>query len=154
LIDFQPRSHQYSFAAVRGFWRRALLGCYALLFAAVFPFVCWGGLSGEDHPHLLPHFVFFEPTSHTHNVATTPVRHTHTATIANQPSYEPATDHPPVMPAGRAAPAMLIFSLVLLLMGASLLVLYQTRPLFLMCQAPLFFVSIFLTVPHPPPRLI
>ncbi|MFN8440059.1 MAG: hypothetical protein U0175_04775 [Caldilineaceae bacterium] len=42
-------------------WQIALSSFYAVLFAFVLPFVCFGKLAEPDHPHRFPHLVFVEP---------------------------------------------------------------------------------------------
>ena len=42
---------------VMGQW---LLGAYAVFFAVVAPFICWGSVGDPDHNHAGAHFVFSE----------------------------------------------------------------------------------------------
>jgi hypothetical protein len=58
LINHTPvRGHKHPLK----FWQRSALLAFAILFAFVLPFICWGAFATPGHPHLSAHFVFAAP---------------------------------------------------------------------------------------------
>lgn len=43
--------------------QQCILAFYAVFFACVLPFLCWGGVATPGHPHKHAHFVFSVPQS-------------------------------------------------------------------------------------------
>lgn len=159
MLKWQVGHNQASWGRALQPWQRLLVGGYALLFAAVFPFVCWGGLAGASHPHLFPHLVFLDPAeplqplagqAPNHSHITAPHQHDH----SHLTRYEPtAGEHTPVVPTGRATLTLLIFSLFLLIFYAQSVSTPADRSQVLLRYALPFPASTALPVPHPPPRL-
>ncbi|MEZ4863094.1 MAG: hypothetical protein R3C14_17370 [Caldilineaceae bacterium] len=134
------------------------MGFYACLFALVMPFICWGAMAEPGHPHKRPHFVFSDPML---GQTDQPVPLCLSATPAPMPSsslhhqrtQQPSSSADPAMPAGRAAPTLLVFSLLLLLTISQLEITridlyYRVRVI-----TSIFARGCCLLVPVPPPRL-
>lgn len=91
-------------------WRHALLCAYAIFFAAVAPFVCWGSVGDPTHNHATAHFIFDEEitatnphssNSHGHDYCLHDpmLRHNRLAPerMAAPPSAEPETRSTPLV---------------------------------------------------------
>lgn len=135
-------------------WERALLAFYIGLLGLVMPFICWGAFAEPGHPHARPHLVFLDPVM---AMPPTPTIN-HSSDLSPSPmaipmGMEHAAQPAPSAPVGRSTPQLLIFSLLLLLVGA----LWQLMRIdihyaILVCTA-LFVKPPRRNVPTPPPRL-
>jgi hypothetical protein len=165
MPKWKPSGNQWRWRKLLRCWQHPLLGLYALLLAGVFPFICWGGVADQHHPHRLPHFVFLEPIDPIHALLTPDLRnlspalsgpeelhHAHRHDLgALADAWAPATQAP-LPPAGRATPALVIFSLLLLIFYPALILAHRAEPYFIRQATQPFPASVILSVPHPPPR--
>lgn len=142
-------------------YRRWLLGAYALFFAVIAPFICWGSVSDSTHAHAGSHFVFDEmieatsvhsSESHGHDycIHDPMLRHNRLApermAIASLPNTAFPND------GTRATPVVTLISLImLLLVGVSETIIKLVRQIVRIH----FFLpvkDVLLLVPIPPPR--
>jgi hypothetical protein len=157
--------------------QRCLLWGYTLLFTFVLPFICWGAVAAPGHPHRTPHFVFADPllvktrtideTANDSSMTVAAVTHPHhpaqqdkqsrSASLAVVTTVGVATScllSPTDAPvSGRAAPTLLLFSILLLLLTVAPAV-HRLDRLDFACwvRSPLPQPYVC-AVPLPPPRL-
>ncbi len=134
---------------------RALGVGYALLWALVLPFICWGAWAAPGHPHRAPHFVFAKPTlAHAHShLASLPLSYLHATDPT--PAHSAAQDchgHDHGEVAGVAHPESLVVMLLGVLLPAALPWLRPRGPHFPQWAVPLRAADRPLAPPTPPPR--
>ncbi|MBI1298486.1 hypothetical protein GC175_26425 [bacterium] len=130
-------------------WQQCILASYALFFAFVLPFFCWGSAGTPGHPHEHAHFIFTSPeaTKDTHT-------HVHFPEFINGEWVFVAHDHPedggslPV----RSDPDLSLITILLLLLSATATVAYTPLSLFSRRLAQHPTHSLIHTPPAPPPR--
>jgi hypothetical protein len=139
-------------------WLRTLHCFYAGLFALVLPLICWGAQAMPGHPHARAHFVFLPPPLAA-NVALTVSNPAALASVIDHTAHQSA-DHAAhraveqtEQPVGRSVPAMLGFSL-LLLIGLASTYLPRTgdQPTFDGWVMSPSALSVSPSIPTPPPR--
>jgi len=133
-------------------WQRAVALVYAVLFAAIMPFICWGAWAQPCHPHSRPHFVFWEPVHALTATAGSGVECTPSAltTHAEHGSAHKGAAPNPI--AGQSLPDVTIVLLLLIVLIAGVLDVFRTRQEARRLTGLLFSIQPILGVPTPPPR--
>ena len=135
---------------------RWILFAYAIFFAAVAPFICWGTAGDPSHSHAAAHFVFDEDLtvsaahssdSHGHDYCRHDPMLRHNRLAPDGPIGAPDSE-----PETRSAPIITLISLIVLLFFGAKETLFLT-----VRQSAEFLQSILaretlLLVPTPPPR--
>jgi hypothetical protein len=153
------RAHDWAPSLLLG--QRCLLWGYTLLFAFLLPFICWGALAAPGHPHRTPHFVFadpaFNPATQSGKVITADQHsgaHPVTESTTESTTEPGAICHllPKGSVAGRAAPTLLLFSILLLLLTEMWTFKRLDHATVGCCLQSLLVQAPFIAVPLPPPR--
>ncbi len=98
-------------------WQQTILAGYALLFAFVLPFLCFGAVVTPGHPHGHAHFVFSIPkTAHTHPAQAIDADEI----LPDSDEQSDTTGTPPF----KSTPDLLSFALLLLLLSAPAIVAF------------------------------
>lgn len=131
------------------FGQQCILASYALFFAFVLPFLCWGSASTPGHPHEHAHFIFSSPDAEEDTSI-----HVHfPAFIDGEWVFEPH-DHPekqsslPI----RSEPEISLITILLMLLSAVATVAYTPLSFFSRKLIQHLPDSVMHTPPAPPPK--
>jgi len=132
-------------------WQQCILASYALFFAFVLPFFCWGSAGTPGHPHAHAHFIFTSPDAkkeiHTHFHFPEFVNGEWVFVVHNHPEDGRSL---PV----RSEPDLSLITILLLLLSGAAIFAYIPLSLFSRKLAQRLHASLSHTPPSPPPKVL
>lgn len=125
---------------------------FALFFAFVMPFICWGAAGTPGHPHAHAHFIFALPPDDSAESSTQPHLHIPRLVDGQWVVDDSHSHHHGDVPPGRSEPDLSLITLLLLLLGGSATIAYILLVFFpreLQYHMP---QSVIHSPPVPPPK--